>query len=149
MGTIIDKAITRARAYAVLAGVVAVLATLMVGTASGDSGGVGLVTESASAPSASASSVTDGNRYKRMWRETSRKDRRWAKKTSDCESGGNPKAVSSGGTYRGAFQFMKDTWRSAPKSPGGDPIRYPYSTQAVVAVALMHREGTSPWPVCG
>ena len=115
--------------------------------AAGTSGGVGLVTESA--PSASASSVTDANRYKRLWSKTSRGDRRWAKRTAECESGGNPKALSSDGTYRGAFQFMKGTWRSAPKSPGGDPIDYPYATQAVVAVALKHREGTSPWPVCG
>ena len=31
----------------------------------------------------------------------------------------------------------------------GDPIAFPYKTQAVVAVLLMHREGTGPWPVCG
>jgi hypothetical protein len=51
--------------------------------------------------------------------------------------------------YRGAFQFMKSTWRTSPKSPGGDPIRFTYKTQAVVAVHLKKRAGTSPWPVCG
>jgi hypothetical protein len=76
-------------------------------------------------------------------------DKRWARKTSDCESGGDPKAVSPDGRYRGAFQFMKKTWRTSPSSPGGDPIRYRWKTQAVVAVKLKHREGTNPWPNCG
>jgi hypothetical protein len=51
--------------------------------------------------------------------------------------------------YRGAFQFMKATWRTSPKSPGGDPIRYSYRTQAVVAVMLKRRDGAGHWPVCG
>ena len=68
---------------------------------------------------------------------------------AQCESGGDPRAIGGGGVYRGAFQFMRSTWKSSPKSPGGDPIAYPYKTQAVVAVVLMHRQGTSPWPVCG
>jgi hypothetical protein len=51
--------------------------------------------------------------------------------------------------YRGAFQFMKSTWKSSPKSPGGDPIDYRYKTQAVVAVALKNKDGAGHWPVCG
>ena len=39
---------------------------------------------------------------------------------------------------------MRSTWKSSPKSPGGDPIAYPYRTQAVVAVLLMQREGAEP-----
>ena len=53
------------------------------------------------------------------------------------------------GAYRGAFQFMRSTWRRAPKSPGGDPIAYNYKTQAVVAVALKRTEGRGHWPTCG
>jgi hypothetical protein len=88
-------------------------------------------------------------KYVRLWDQTSARDKRWARNTSECESGGDPKAIGGGGTYRGAFQFMKSTWRASPKSPGGDPIRYTYKTQAVVAVHLKKQQGTSPWPVCG
>jgi hypothetical protein len=90
-----------------------------------------------------------GSRYDNIWDGYSSKDHRWARRTSECESGGDPKAIGGGGKYRGAFQFTRDTWRHAPKSPGGDPIKYRWKVQAVVAVALKHREGTSPWPVCG
>ena len=58
------------------------------------------------------------------------------------------KAVG-GGRYRGAFQFMRSTWKNSPRSPGGDPIAYPYRTQAVVAVLLKRRDGAGHWPVCG
>jgi hypothetical protein len=75
--------------------------------------------------------------------------RHWANTTSECESGRNPRAIGGGGLYRGAFQFMKSTWAGSPKSPGGDPIRYTYRTQAVVAVLLMKRDGAGHWPVCG
>ena len=88
-------------------------------------------------------------KYVRIWDRTSKRNKRWARNTAECESGGDPKAIGGGGMYRGAFQFMKSTWKSSPKSPGGDPIRYTYKTQAVVAVALKKRAGTSPWPVCG
>ena len=76
-------------------------------------------------------------------------DKRWARSTSQCESGGDPNAIGGGGSFRGAFQFMKSTWRTSPKSPGGDPIDYDYRTQAVVAVALKNRDGEQHWPVCG
>jgi hypothetical protein len=88
-------------------------------------------------------------KYVRLWEQTSKRDKRWARSTAECESGGDPKAIGGGGMYRGAFQFMKSTWRASPKSPGGDPIRYTYKTQAVVAVHLKRQQGTSPWPVCG
>jgi Transglycosylase-like domain len=90
-----------------------------------------------------------GGKYKRIWEDMSRKDKRWARRTSKCESGRDPDAIGGGGKYRGAFQFMKSTWRQAPKSPGGDPIKYSLVTQSVVAVKLKHREGTSAWPNCG
>lgn len=91
-----------------------------------------------------------GSRYERIWKQEVRdREKRWARRTSECESGGDAKAISSGGTYRGAFQFTRRTWRNAPKSPGGDPVDYPWRTQAVVAVYLKRHVGTSPWPNCG
>ncbi len=88
-------------------------------------------------------------RYARMWNSFTAHDRTWAHKTSRCESGQNPRAIGGGGRYRGAFQFTRNAWKTSPRSPGGDPIRYPWQTQAVVAVLLKHRDGTRPWPVCG
>lgn len=88
-------------------------------------------------------------KYKRLWQRASRRNRRWARRTARCESGRNPRAIGGGGLYRGAFQFTKPTWRASPKSPGGDPIRYPYRTQAVVAIALKKRDGAGHWPHCG
>jgi hypothetical protein len=108
------------------------------------SGGVGTI-------SADGESTGDRelSKYTRLWDRVSVRDRRWARRTAECESGGDPDALGSGGRYRGAFQFMRSTWKAAPKSPGGDPIRYSYRTQAVVAVALKNRDGTGHWPVCG
>ena len=60
------------------------------------------------------------DRFERMWDGMSRKNKRWAHRTSECESGERPKVHGGGGSYHGAFQFMNSTWRSAPKSPGGD-----------------------------
>ena len=88
-------------------------------------------------------------KYDRLWTKVSKRDKRWARKTAECESGKDPKAIGGGGKYRGAFQFLKSTWRRSPKSPGGDPIKYQYKTQAVVAVKLKRRDGAHHWPVCG
>jgi hypothetical protein len=100
--------------------------------------------------SATSDSGSDGgNKYRRIFRRMSDRNKRWARRTAKCESGKDPKAIGGGGMYRGAFQFMKSTWRQAPKSPGGDPIKYGYRTQAVVAVKLKKRDGTGHWPNCG
>lgn len=107
------------------------------------SGGGGGGTTSEPPPDAVSAS------YEHLWQKTTPAERRWAHRTSDCESGGNPQAIGGGGIYRGAFQFMRSTWKSSPKTPGGDPITYPYVTQAVVAVYLKRRDGASHWPVCG
>jgi hypothetical protein len=88
-------------------------------------------------------------KYDRLWDDVSLGDKRWARSTAECESGRDPRAIGGGGKYRGAFQFLKSTWRNSPKSPGGDPIDYPYRTQAVVAVALKRRNGSHHWPACG
>ena len=120
------------------------IAAIGAGAAGASSGGVG--TGGGGAHSASKRLA---DRYDRIWFGFPPTARRWAHRTSECESGGNPRAIGGGGIYRGAFQFLKSTWRSSPKSPGGDPITYSYRTQGVVAVLLKRRDGAGHWPVCG
>ena len=141
-----------ARAFALAAATLAIAAISNASPAFAGSGGVGSASasEGASASSSSAGAAEGSTaKYDRIWDRFSAADRRWAHKTADCESGGDPDAIGGGGIYRGAFQFMRSTWKSSPKSPGGDPIAHPYRTQAVVAVLLKQRQGSSPWPVCG
>lgn len=64
-----------------------------------------------------------------------------------CESGGNPRAVSSNGMYRGLYQFAVSTWRGVGGT--GDPIDASPSEQTYRAKILYSRSGRSPWPVCG
>lgn len=137
------KALTPA--LAVLALAVALLLSAGVAHAPAASGGL----STGGSQSTEKRATGGGAKYKRLWKKVSRRNKRWARRTSDCESGRNPKAIGGGGLYRGAFQFMRSTWRNSPKSPGGDPIRYSYRTQAVVAVALKRRDGAGHWPHCG
>lgn len=67
---------------------------------------------------------------------------------AQCESGGNPRALSPGGTYRGKYQFHPDTWK-ANGGRGDDPAAAPEAEQDRVAAVLYSREGAAPWPVCG
>ena len=124
---------------------------VMVMAAASAHAGSGGTTLASGGTSSGGSGATAGHqaRYVRIWDGLSRRDHRWAHRTSMCESGGDPQAIGGGGRYRGAFQFTKPTWKRSPKSPGGDPIRYRWKTQAVVAVLLKHHEGSNPWPVCG
>ncbi|MFL5897067.1 MAG: transglycosylase family protein [Solirubrobacterales bacterium] len=64
-----------------------------------------------------------------------------------CESGGDPAAVSSDGTYRGKYQFDYGTWESVGGS--GDPAAAPAAEQDYRAALLYAQSGSSPWPVCG
>lgn len=66
---------------------------------------------------------------------------------ANCESGGNPRAVSSNGSYRGLYQFSMGTWQGVGGS--GDPIDASPSEQTYRAKVLYRRSGRSPWPVCG
>ena len=65
---------------------------------------------------------------------------------AECESGGNPRAVSSGGQYRGKYQFSLSTWRHIGGE--GDPVDAPEDEQDRLALKLYRRAGTSPWPNC-
>jgi hypothetical protein len=64
-----------------------------------------------------------------------------------CESGGDPTAVSSDGSYRGLYQFDFGTWESV--GGHGDPAAAPAAEQSYRAALLYSRSGSSPWPVCG
>lgn len=64
-----------------------------------------------------------------------------------CESGGDPTAVSSDGTYRGLYQFDFGTWESVGGE--GDPAAASAAEQSYRAALLYSRSGSSPWPVCG
>ncbi|HEX6455241.1 MAG TPA: transglycosylase family protein [Solirubrobacterales bacterium] len=66
---------------------------------------------------------------------------------ASCESGGDPTAVSSGGTYRGLYQFDFGTWESVGGS--GDPAAASPAEQTYRAALLYSQSGSSPWPVCG
>jgi Transglycosylase-like domain len=134
----------RERARVVVVGVLASAAltgVLFATVAQGGSGGVG--------PGGGDGDRASASKYERIWDDFKAKDRKWARKTSACESGGNRSIHGGGGAYHGAFQFMKSTWKSAPKSVGADPHKQSWKTQAVVAVLLKKRDGAGHWPVCG
>jgi hypothetical protein len=65
---------------------------------------------------------------------------------AQCESGGDPTAVSADGTYRGKYQFDMSTWESMGGS--GDPAKAPESTQDRLAVKLYNARGSAPWGRC-
>jgi len=64
-----------------------------------------------------------------------------------CESGGDPSAVSADGTYRGKYQFSRETW--AAMGGSGDPAAAPEAEQDRRAAALYAQAGAGQWPVCG
>jgi Transglycosylase-like domain len=129
--------------WAVVMAVIAMIAGVATSDAGASGGGIG------TGGDGGGDANRAGSKYAGMWEDYNQRNKRWARKTSECESGGDPNAIGGGGMYRGAFQFMRSTWRNSPKSPGGDPIRYRWKTQAVVAVELKKRDGTGHWPVCG
>ena len=71
-----------------------------------------------------------------------------------CESTDNYEAVSSRGTYRGAYQFDRTTWddvagRHFPWLIGRDPTTVESWWQDAMARALWSERGKQPWPICG
>jgi peptidoglycan hydrolase-like protein with peptidoglycan-binding domain len=69
------------------------------------------------------------------------------RRIAECESGGNPRAVSPGGQYRGKYQFSRATWRALGGS--GDPADAPEWLQDRLALKLYRQRGSAPWPNCG
>ena len=66
---------------------------------------------------------------------------------AQCESGGNPRIVSSNGLYHGLYQFSTSTWRSV----GGAGVASQASPdeQTYRAKLLYNRSGAGQWPHCG
>lgn len=65
---------------------------------------------------------------------------------AQCESGGNPAAVSRNGLYHGLYQFSVSTWRSVGGS--GLPSQASPAEQTQRAQALQARSGWGQWPHC-
>lgn len=93
-------------------------------------------TGGAAAPTRSASS--DNHKKIKLPKEL--------KKIAMCESGGNPRAISPSGKYRGKYQFDIPTWKSI--GGHGDPAKASEYEQDKRALKLYHQRGTSPWPNC-
>jgi hypothetical protein len=68
------------------------------------------------------------------------------RRIAQCESGGNPRAISRDGRYRGKYQFDLGTWRAIGGS--GDPAKASEAEQDRRALALYRKRGTAPWPNC-
>ncbi len=67
-------------------------------------------------------------------------------KIAQCESGGDPTAVSPNGQYRGKYQFSRATWRAVGGK--GDPAAAPEAEQDRRARILLRRQGPGAWPSC-
>ncbi len=65
------------------------------------------------------------------------------RRIAKCESGGNIRAISRDGRYRGKFQFDMATWRSLGGK--GDPAKASEATQDRLALKLYRQRGTAPW----
>jgi len=66
---------------------------------------------------------------------------------AQCESHGNPRAISPDGTYRGKYQFDFSTWASVGGE--GDPAAASETEQDRRAAMLYSSAGAGRWPVCG
>jgi hypothetical protein len=71
-----------------------------------------------------------------------------------CESGGNPRIVSSSGKYHGLYQFDQRTWDGVAQRVdsawvGVRPSSAPADVQTAMARQLHAERGRRPWPVCG
>ena len=65
---------------------------------------------------------------------------------AQCESGGDPTAVSSNGMYYGKYQFSVATWQAMGGS--GLPSQAPEAEQDMRAQMLYEQSGPGQWPVC-
>jgi hypothetical protein len=65
---------------------------------------------------------------------------------AECESGGDPTAVSADGRYHGKYQFSLQTWRELGGT--GNPAHADEAEQDRIAAVLLKRAGTAPWPSC-
>ena len=70
-----------------------------------------------------------------------------SRRSPQCESGGDPRAIGGGGAYRGKYQFSYSTWAGVGGT--GDPAAAPEAEQDRRAAMLYARSGPGQWPVCG
>ena len=85
--------------------------------------------------------------YKRQWVRTPAPVRSHLRAIARCESGGDHRAVSQTGAYRGLLQFDYGTWASV--GGRGDPARASRWEQWARGARLYRQRGPQPWPVCG
>ena len=116
--------------------VVAIVVGALAFTATG-----ALATDSQTGGTAPPSGKSEGSGKKKI------KLPKKLKQIAQCESGGNPRAISPDGKYRGKYQFSRPTWRTV--GGHGDPAKASEYEQDKRALKLYHREGTKPWPNCG
>ena len=95
------------------------------------------VPTSSSRPAASSGSTGGGTR--------AGSSLNWAA-LAQCESGGDPRAVSPAGYY-GLYQFSLSTWHAQGGS--GNPIDASPAEQTLRAQILYGKAGAGQWPVCG
>ncbi len=84
--------------------------------------------------------------WQATWRAAPPAMRAHLRRIAQCESGGDHRAVSAGGTYRGLLQFDYGTWASV--GGRGDPAAAPRWEQWARGVRLYRARGPAPWPVC-
>jgi hypothetical protein len=68
------------------------------------------------------------------------------RRIAQCESGGDPTAISPNGMYRGKYQFSFSTWQSVGGQ--GDPAAASEYEQDKRAEMLYKTGGPGHWPVC-
>jgi peptidoglycan hydrolase-like protein with peptidoglycan-binding domain len=106
----------------------------------------GLMVDGVVGPQTRAALGLDAFSRSSVRRRSSGRVPRILRSIAECESGGNPTAVSPGGTYRGKYQFSLGTWRAL--GGRGDPAEAPEAVQDRMALKLYRRVGTSAWPNC-
>ena len=69
----------------------------------------------------------------------------------ESDSAGGYHAVSPGGVYRGAYQFLQSTWNNVARAAGRpdlvgvDPAQAAPADQDQLALYLYHQQGAAPW----
>jgi hypothetical protein len=69
----------------------------------------------------------------------------------ESDTSGGYQAVSAGGTYRGAYQFLRSTWNNTARAAGRpdlvgvDPAAAAPADQDQLALFLYHQQGAGPW----
>lgn len=76
----------------------------------------------------------------------------WINSTSTCESGNDPEAHSSSGSYHGKGQFSLSTWGSL-ETADRYAVHDPHTTYVLIQdrgmVELLERSSDEQWPTCG